>query len=308
MSAVFNCIVVLGPTASGKTQLAVTLATELNGAIISVDSRQVYQQLNIGTGKDLQEYQREGKNIPYHLIDLVPAGQQFFLHEFVAELDRAFETIISQKQVPIICGGTGLYLDAIQTDYRYTSVPENEALRLTLSSLTKEQLQEQLLSFPESVRKHVDQHSVKRLIRGIEIATYLHQNKLPELAARPNYKPYYIGLSSSVEQRKEKIHTRLLRRIDEGLIKEAEELLSQGLSHERLQRLGLEYKFLSYFLLGQITKSQMIADLETAIVQYAKRQMTWFRKMERSGVEIHWRSADSPVADLIESIRKKISF
>lgn len=284
----YNCIVVLGPTASGKTRLACQLAYQLHGEVISADSRQVYKHLNIGTGKDLDEYTVAGKQIPYHLLDIIEPGEQFYLHQFTDLLKKAFEQISSQNRLPIICGGTGLYLDALRKDFSFTQIKEDSELRKELEPLSKEELLSRLKKFPEASISQVDLNSKKRIIRGIEIASHFAKEGTFLQKAELPYKPYYIGIKTEVEIRKKCISERLKSRISEGLIAEVEDLLEKGISHERLQLFGLEYKFVSYYLKNEISKEELFLRLQTAIFQFAKRQMTWFRKMEKEGVEIHW--------------------
>ena len=294
----YNCIVVLGPTASGKTRVACQLANVLNGEIISADSRQVYKKLDIGTGKDLEEYVIGGKQIPYHLIDIIEPEEQFYLHQFTAELKKAFEEITFKDRLPIICGGTGLYLDALKKTFAFTQIKEDEHLRHELGQLTREDLAEQLEKYPSILTRQVDRNSTKRLIRGIEIAEYFSKQgknlPIPELP----YKPYYIGLKTNLEERKKYISERLKKRLQGGLIEEVEGLLSSGISHARLELFGLEYKFTSYYLKKEIAKEELFSRLQTAIFQFAKRQMTWFRKMEREGVVIHWIGRDEDIEKL----------
>jgi len=301
----FNCLVILGPTASGKTKMAARLASEIPAEIISADSRQVYRYLTIGTGKDLSEYVVDGKQIPYHLIDIVNAEEQFFLHDFIAALEKAFLAVQSVKKIPIICGGTGLYLDVLQKTFELTQIPENDALRESLALKTVQELQKLIANYPSVLTAQVDLHSHKRLIRGIEIAEYsLTTGTRPEL--RPSrYQPFYIGIQTDTESRREKIKIRLQQRLKEGLIEEVEALLHKGFRHERLQRLGLEYKFISLYLQGELTRSDFETRLTTAIQQFAKRQMTWFRKMEKEGCHIHWMPADTDTSALIQLIQKE---
>lgn len=298
-----NCIVVLGPTASGKTHLACQLAYRLNGAIISADSRQVYQGLNIGTGKDLEEYTVNGKKIPVYLIDVVSPSEQFYLHQFMQELRHSFDTIRTAGQVPVICGGTGLYLDALRKDFSLTQIPENTDLRKELENKNKEELLQRLKQYPIIAHQHIDTDSKKRIIRGIEIGEYfIASGRLPKNTELP-YLPYYIGIRPDAETRRRRIAQRLEQRLNSGLIEETESLLKQGLSHERLQFFGLEYKFCSLYLQGKISKEQLQQQLQTAIFQFAKRQMTWFRKMEREGVPVHW--VETPDTEMVlEEIRK----
>lgn len=301
-----NCIVVLGPTASGKTHLACELAYALNGEIISADSRQVYKRLDIGTGKDLEEYNLHGKQIPYYLIDSVEPGEQFFLHQFISELQKAFNEIISRRKLPIICGGTGMYLDALKKDFSFTQIKENELLRNELEPFSKQALITRLESYPEKFTKQVDRNSKKRLTRGIEIAEHFLKQGVDLLTTELPYKPYYLGVQVDVEERKKRISQRLKKRLDEGLIAEVEGLLHSGISHERLELFGLEYKFVSYYLKNELTKEELFTRLQTAIFQFAKRQMTWFRKMEKEGVKIKWVEKKENLSSLVEEIKNSL--
>jgi len=310
----YNCIVILGPTASGKTKLACQLAKELGGEIISTDSRQVYKHLDIGTGKDLNEYVIEGKQIPYHLIDIVEPNEQYYLHQFINDLEKCFLEITSRNKVPIICGGTGLYLDVFHKDFSFTQIGENSEIRNQLETLTKEELIEKLNAYPKNLWQHVDLNSKKRIIRGIEICeSRLNPNgyKPPTASLKLNtqklYHPIYFGINIPLEERKQKITSRLQQRINNGLIQEVEMLLKQSLSHERLQKFGLEYKFVSKYLLNEITRDQLFLQLQTAIFQFAKRQMTWFRKMEKEGIQINWIDGLETNQDPIQKIKALLS-
>jgi len=298
-----NCIVVLGPTASGKTNLACRLADELNGEIISADSRQVYKFLNIGTGKDLHEYNINGKEIPYHLIDISEPGEQFYLHDFIYECESAFEEIRSRNKIPIICGGTGLYLDTLRKDFSFTQIKENDELRAELKGLSKEQLLERLRKFPKNITEHADLNSSKRIMRAIEVAMFLAEGPGKIIQKELPYKPYYLGINVPLEERKEIISARLLSRIENGLISEVKDLLDKGVTHERLQFFGLEYKFVSFYLQNKISKEELIQQLRTAIFQFAKRQSTWFRKMEKEGVKINWVSKDVNIIKLADNLK-----
>lgn len=300
-----NCLVILGPTASGKTKLACQLAYHLKGEIISADSRQVYKHLNIGTGKDLEEYELNGKKINYHLIDIVEPSEQFYLHDFVRELKIAFDGIISKNKLPIICGGTGLYLDALQKDFSFTQIKENEVLRKELERFSKEELQKKLKAFKNEKLESVDLDSKKRLIRAIEIAEHLKNNETELIKTDLPYKPYYIGIKIGIEERKKSIYKRLIHRLNNGLIEEVEDLLKRGITHERLQFLGLEYKFVSNYLQEKISKEELIVQLSTAINQFSKRQMTWFRKMEKQGVKINWVDRNVDTENLLEELDQK---
>lgn len=298
-----NCLVILGPTASGKTQLACELAYYLDGEIISADSRQVYQQLNIGTGKDLDEYTLHSKKINYHLIDIIEPGEQFYLHDFARELKIAFDDIISKNKLPIICGGTGLYLDALRKDFSFTQIKEDPELRNDLEKFSKEDLQQKLSAYKNDDLTAVDTNSKKRLVRAIEIAEHLKNNKAVFIKTELPYQPYYIGIKTDPAQRKELIYKRLLARLNSGLIEEAEDLLKKGMTHERLQFLGLEYKFLSQYLQNKISKEELISQLSTAINRFSKRQMTWFRKMEKEGVKINWVERSVDVKEMAKDLK-----
>ena len=299
-----NCLVILGATASGKTKLACELAHYLNGEIISADSRQVYKHLTIGTGKDLDVYTLNGKEINHHLIDIIEPNIQFYLHDFVRELKIAFDAITTSNKLPIICGGTGLYLDALRKDFSFTQIPQNEALRNALENLSKEDLLKKLNNYNFNELNKVDINSKKRLIRAIEIAEYLKATGSKLNANVLPYKPYYIGLKTGRDDRRINIDKRLILRIEAGLIEEVEALLKQDITHERLQFLGLEYKFISNYLLNKISKDELILQLSTAINQYAKRQGTWFRKMEKEGVNINWLDRDYNLNSLITELKE----
>jgi tRNA dimethylallyltransferase len=304
-------VVILGATASGKTKLACALAAELNGEIISADSRQVYRHLNLGSGKDLTEYTVAGKQIPYHLIDCADVNTQFYLHDFLDGLDRSFKDIVARKQLPIICGGSGLYLDALHKDFSNTAITENADLRASLEHLTNEALLVKLKAYAPHLWQQVDLQSRKRVIRGIEIAEYRSSADAQTgtyTFDNTQFKPLYIGLRDEKHRRDEKIAMRLADRLNKGLVAEVEGLLAMGIGHERLQRLGLEYKYLSLYLKQKIDYASMVKALETAIVQFAKRQSTWFRKMEKEGINIHWLPANGNLVGHLEAIRRYLLF
>ncbi len=299
----FNCIVVLGPTASGKTRLACQLAYHLNGEVISADSRQVYQYLDIGTGKDLNEYKVNGQKINHHLIDVIHPREQFFLHQFIEESRKCFDKIISTDKIPVFCGGTGLYLDTLRKDFSFTGIKEDHELRKSLENLSKEELLKRLSVYPAFHTQHVDLNSKKRIIRGIEIAEYSTSHKqLPDKVILP-YRPYYIGIKTDLETRKKRISERLANRLENGLVEEVKALLESGITEERLVLFGLEYKHVLLYLQNRVSKHELFTGLQTAIFQFAKRQMTWFRKMEKEGVEIHWVEKDVDPKTLIPLLK-----
>jgi tRNA dimethylallyltransferase len=300
----YNCLVVLGPTASGKTHLACQIAYHLKGEIISADSRQVYKDLDIGTGKDLDEYKVKNKKIKYHLIDVNEPDEQFYLHDFIRLLKQNFDEITAREHLPIICGGTGLYLEALEKDHHMTLVPENHALRNKLQKATHTELVKLIYNTKGPNLKLIDPHSKKRIIRGLEILDYLKDNPPPE-KRELSYKPKYIGIKIDKDERNKRIDKRLKQRLENGLIEEVEGLLKKGITHERLQFLGLEYKFISYYLLKQMDKKELYTKLSTAIHQFAKRQMTWYRRMEKQGVKIEWVDLDE-ADDLIKRLKKEM--
>lgn len=293
----YPLFVLLGPTASGKTKLAVALADLLDAEIISADSRQVFKGMDIGTGKDLSEYQIRGKQIPYHLIDLKDAGEKYNVNEFKDDFYQAFEGITARKKLPLLCGGTGMYIHALLQDHRYTAIPGNEKLRTELELLEAGSLQDILLGYPQELRSQADFSSRKRVIRAIEIAEYLQHQELivPE---RPLMRPFVVGLSSDVELRRRRIVQRLELRLQEGMIEEVQSLVDKGLTKEMLNFYGLEYKLIGAYLFGEMDYQMLKERLEIEIRQFAKRQMTFFRKMEKDGVHIHWFNTDENSAEL----------
>ncbi|WP_236582331.1 tRNA (adenosine(37)-N6)-dimethylallyltransferase MiaA [Sphingobacterium spiritivorum] len=279
-----NVIIILGPTASGKTALAVALAKKINGAIISADSRQVYRQMDIGTGKDLKEYE----DIPYYLIDICEPGEKYNLSDFQHDFQKAYFDIVKSGKQPILCGGTGLYIQSVIQEKPYSHVPVNPELREELEILSREELQIRLdqQTIPPDLK--IDNSTRKRMIRGLEILAGLDKyGRTAELVPIPfTYQAF--GIDPPVEIRRTKISQRLKQRIDQGLVEEVEHLLSHGVTHDDLQYYGLEYKYISYYLSGDLNREACFTKLETEIHRYAKRQMTYFRKMEKDNVQIHW--------------------
>lgn len=300
-----NLIIILGATASGKTKLAVQIAQALNGEVISADSRQVFRRMDIGTGKDLQEYILEGTTIPHHLIDILEPGERYHVDAFKNDFYEAFEQISKRKKIPILCGGTGMYIHSLLQNQTFTAIPVNQPLRDQLELLSKEELVLKLQSISEEHKHHVDLASKKRLIRALEIAAYLKENAL-ETVDRPVLRPIVFGLKNEVEVTRAKILARLDERFNAGLITEVQQLIEAGISKEILIFYGLEYKFIVNYLDGLLTLEELKLRLGIAICQYAKRQNTFFRKMEKDNVNIIWLDASAPASQLKQLILQKV--
>jgi tRNA dimethylallyltransferase len=294
-------LVVIGPTASGKTRYAVQLAAQLGGEILSADSRQVYQGMDIGTGKDLEAYQYGGRKIPYHLIDIVAAGERYNVYRYMHDFFEAYKGIISRGAVPIVCGGSGMYIEAVCCGFDMPNVPEERALREKYKDTPHEELIERLATYG-NLHNTTDTQSRKRLIRAIEIAEWKRIHPLSS-TAYPKVTPHIIGLRLPVEERRARIDCRLEERLQQGMVEEAQRLMSEGLTVEDMLYYGLEYKFLALYLTGKLTFDEMKQQLRTAIHQFAKRQMTWFRGMERRGLHIHWIDALREHEDIVNEIR-----
>lgn len=279
--------------------MATHLASTINGEIISADSRQVYRGMSIGTGKDLGEYIVNNQPIPYHLIDNVEAGDSYNVHRFQQDFQQVFSNIISRDKTPILCGGTGLYIEAVLKQHQFTGIPVDEKLREVLSHYSDEELFQKFNSTPSSYTPLADTSTRKRLIRAIEIALFL-QNYPLSFTRYPSINYQIFGLDLPVEERRARITRRLHERLQNGMIEEVKGLLDQGISAEKLIYYGLEYKFITEYLLGNLEYGTMVERLNVAIHQFAKRQMTFFRKMERDGLKIHWLDALLPTEQLIE--------
>ena len=278
----YDLICVLGPTASGKTRYAVQLARELGGEILSGDSRQVYRGMDIGTGKDLAEY----GDVPYHLIDIVDAGTRYNIFQYQHDFERAYRDIVERGRTPILCGGSGLYIEAATCGYDLPDVPPDPALRAEL----EQQPTDALIARYESLRtphNTTDYDTRQRLIRALEIAIWQETHPVNRTSFLPKHTKY-IGIAVSRDERNARIDRRLDARLQEGLVEEVQRLLDSGLSPDDLLYYGLEYKYVTLFLTGALTYEEMVARLRIAIHQFAKRQMTWFRGMERKGIEIEW--------------------
>ena len=305
-------ITILGPTASGKTPLAAALAAEIGGEIISADSRQVYRRMDIGTGKDLADYVVNSEkgivnSVPYHLIDIREPGTKYNLFEYQQDFFDVYEDIRSRGVVPILCGGTGLYIEAVLKGYHLSPVPQNQALRNSLEGKSLAELTQMLTELKaktgSNMHNTTDVDSCQRAIRAIEIETYNLENPTPRRELPP-VDSLIIGVNIDRELRREKITRRLKARLEEGMVDEVKSLLDEGIPAEDLIYYGLEYKFVTEYLTGQLTYDEMFSRLEIAIHQFAKRQMTWFRGMERRGFKIHWIDATLPMEDKIERIKQ----
>lgn len=282
-----NLIVVTGPTASGKTSFAAHLAYKMNTEIISADSRQVYKEMNIGTGKDYEDYIVHGKHVPYHLIDIHEPGYKYNVYEFQKDFCRVFQNLQRKGIIPILCGGSGLYIESVIESYQLKSVPVNKNLREELQNKSQGELVDILQSTGKTLHNTSDTLHKKRTIRAIEIALYERSQVSISNVVLPPIKPVIFGLSIEREIRRQRISERLKKRIDNGMIEEVA-LLLKKLPAEDLIFYGLEYKYITLHLQNQLSFQEMFEKLEIAIHQFAKRQMTWFRKMERSGIPIHW--------------------
>ena len=296
----YDLITILGPTASGKTPLAAALADRLHTEIISGDSRQVYRRMDLGTGKDLVDYVVDGRPVPYHLIDIVEPGYKYNVFEYQRDFLKAYEEITSRGKLPILCGGTGMYIESVLKGYRLLPVPENPELRASLEGKSLEELT-RILEGYKKLHNSTDVDTAKRAIRAIEIEEYYKQQP-PEYREFPSLKSLIVGVDIDRELRREKITRRLKQRLDEGMVEEVRGLLEEGIPAENLIYYGLEYKFLTQYAIGELTFDEMFHQLETAIHQFAKRQMTWFRGMERRGFKIHWLDATLPMDVKTEQI------
>ena len=298
-------ITILGPTASGKTPVAAHLAAEIGGEIISADSRQVYRRMDIGTGKDIGDYTVDGRQIPFHLIDICEPGTKYNLFEYQQDFFDAYETIKSRGAVPILCGGTGLYIEAVLKGYRLSPVPQNPQLRDELEGKSLEELTRMLSELKQKTGSNMhnttDVDSCQRAIRAIEIESYNLHHPMPKRELPP-VDSLIIGIDIDRELRREKITRRLKARLEEGMVEEVKALLDEGIPAGDLIYYGLEYKFITEYLTHQLSYDEMYERLEIAIHQFAKRQMTWFRGMERRGFTIHWVGATLSMEEKIQKI------
>ncbi|MDR3218507.1 MAG: tRNA (adenosine(37)-N6)-dimethylallyltransferase MiaA [Dysgonamonadaceae bacterium] len=297
----YELITILGPTASGKTAFAAALAYELDTEIISADSRQVYRDMTIGTGKDLSDYVVHGKQIPYYLIDICRPGEKYNVFQFQHDFHTVFAGIKAKGKLPVLCGGSGLYIESVLKGYKLLDVPENPALRERLKDKNLDEL-EQLLASYKKLHNKTEVDSAQRAIRAIEIEEFYLARK-PEKRDFPPVDSLIIGVDINRELRREKISRRLKSRLEEGMLDEVKTLIKSGIPAEDLIYYGLEYKYLTLHLIGKLSYTEMYTQLETAIHQFAKRQMTWFRGMERKGFAIHWLKAEMPIEEKISYVK-----
>ena len=288
-----DLITILGPTASGKTKVATQLAARLDAEIISADSRQVYRRMDLGTGKDLEDYVVDGKAIPYHLIDIAEPGTKYNVFEYQHDFLEAYSDIKARGKKVIVCGGTGLYLESVLRSYRLSPVPQDPGLRQQLQGKSLAELTDILKQF-KTLHNTTDVDSPARAIRAIEIATYYEHTPVEDRPF-PQLSSYTIGIEVDRETRRQRISRRLRQRLDAGMVDEVRGLLREGIAPDDLLYYGLEYKYLTLHATGAMDFEEMSRRLEIAIHQFAKRQMTWFRGMERRGVEIHWMKPEKAI-------------
>lgn len=302
-------ITILGPTASGKTSLAAALAYEIGGEIISADSRQVYRGMTIGTGKDLDDYSVNGHKIGYHLIDIAEPGDKYNIYEYQRDFHKVYSELMQRNVRPILCGGSGLYIESVLKGYSLSTVPQNPELRQSLSGKTLDELTEILMDLKarnnSNMHNRSDVDTAQRAIRAIEIEMYNLQHPAQNRQFPP-VESVIIGVDIDRDSRRKRITERLKERLQHGLVEEVKGLMESGLSAESLIYYGLEYKFVTEYVIGKLSRDEMFCSLEIAIHQFAKRQMTWFRGMERRGFTINWIDWHLPMADKLEQIKKLI--
>jgi len=291
---------VTGPTASGKTSLAAAVAYKVGGEIISADSRQVYRGMNLGTGKDYEDYIIEGTRIPYHLIDIADPGYKYNVFEFQRDFKNIYTDLTKRKVFPIVCGGSGMYADSIITGYKMFEVPPDSGLRIELEKKPLEELREILKSY-KILHNNTDTDSKKRIIRAIEIE-HSGKTKAKSHSGFPKVKALITAIKFDRDARRKRITERLKQRLNSGMIDEVKQLIEAGVSAETLIYYGLEYKYITLYLSGKLTYEEMVRDLEIAIHQFSKRQMTWFRGMERKGIVINWINGELPMEEKVEKV------
>jgi len=302
MNQKYQMLAILGPTASGKTSVAVHCALNLNGEIISADSRQVYRGMDIGTGKDLADYTVDNVTVPYHLTDILDAGEKYNVFRYQNDFLKAYNNITNHKKFPILCGGSGLYIESVLKKYHLTQVPQNQELRDKLQDKSLEELVEILKHKKSDLHNTTDFEDSRRAIRAIEIEEYIKIHPL-EKSPVPEIKTLIVGIKSERDIRRQRITDRLKSRLKEGMVEEIENLLKSGITPQQLIYYGLEYKFVTLYITGQMDYKEMFTRLEIAIHQFSKRQMTWFRGMERRGIPIHWIDSIIPMEQKLKLIK-----
>ncbi len=296
----YDLLVVTGPTASGKTALAVAIASKIGGEIISADSRQVYRGMNIGTGKDYDDYILDGRRFPCHLIDIVDPGYKYNVFEYQSDFNKVYSNLKDRKVFPVVCGGSGMYADSIITGYKLFEVPPDSGLRIELGKKSMEELKA-ILSTYKTPHNITDIETKKRLIRAIEIEHFT-RSKDTQISECTKVKSLVVGVMFDRDTRRKRISDRLRQRLESGMVDEVKDLLSKGVAKDVLIYYGLEYKYITLYLTGMLEYSEMVRDLEIAIHQFAKRQMTWFRGMEKRGVKIHWLNGELPMEEKVATV------
>ena len=299
-------ITILGHTAGGKTLVAAHVAYALGGEIISADSRQVYRGMNIGTGKDYDDYELEGGRVPFHLVDIVDAGTEYNVFEFQQDFYAVYQKLKEKQTLPVLCGGSGLYIESVLRQFDMIQVPVNKSRRIELESMDADQLIRILASY-EPLHNTTDTGTKKRMIRAIEIAEYERSSGYNK-PVPPPIRSLNIGIQYERDVRRSRITERLKQRLDQGMVEEVEDLLKSGVDHEKLEYYGLEYRFVSQYVKGDLTYEEMFTGLNTAIHRFAKRQMTWFRGMERRGIKIHWLEGELSLQEKVDRIGALYSY
>jgi tRNA dimethylallyltransferase len=299
-NSTYHLLLVTGPTASGKTALAAAVASKVGGEIISADSRQVYRNMNLGTGKDYDDYIINGTPIPCHLIDIVDPGYKYNVFEYQRDFKNVYSDLKKRKVFPVVCGGSGMYADSIITGYKMFEVPPDSGLRIELEKKTIEELREILLTY-KSLHNTTDIDTKKRVIRAIEIEHSTRIKKKPG-SEFPELRTLLVGIMFDRDTRRRRITERLKQRLDAGMVDEVKQLIEKGIDTETLIYYGLEYKFITLFLTGKMSYTEMVKDLEIAIHQFSKRQMTWFRGMERKGIRINWIDGELPMEEKVDKV------
>ena len=300
-----DILVITGPTATGKTRLAALVADRMGGEVISADSRQVYRGMDIGTGKDLSDYEVDARRVPVHMVDIVDAGYRYNVYEYQRDFLKVLEDMTARSVFPVVCGGSGMYVDSIVSGYRLVQVPVNAALRELLAGRSLEELTE-ILSHYKSLHNKTDVETVKRAVRAIEIADYYSNHQVDEKPF-PVRNPLVTAVFVDRETRRQRISDRLRRRLEEGMIEEVQRLLAGGIHPDDLIYYGLEYKYITLYLMNRLTRDEMVQKLEVEIHRFAKRQMTWFRGMERRGITIHWIDGSMNEEEKVNSVMSKLT-